>query len=537
MPGGGDVGLDLKYYLAIFLRHLPYILIIVLLGTAIGGTIAVLSPPVYRAEARLVVEPEQIPDELAASTVQVDASEQLEIIRQQILSRDILIEMANRLGIYEAEQSEAARRMTADEIVGDLRERIQIVTVGAAQGGGAPATIVNVSFEAPTSQLASVVANEVVTLILQRNVSMRTRTAGQTLDFFSQEVERLDRELVLRGDAIQTFQEANRDALPDSLEFRRNQLVSEQERLLELQRDEAALRDRRGRLVEIYESTGRVDLAEPEAALTQEERDLQTLRNQMSALLGVLSPTNPRIAVLQSQIDALEAQVAASQGQLPSEAEGREMSAFDIQLADLDSQLASIADQRQQIEANIAELQTSIQATPANALKLDELQRDFDNIRSQYDQAVQSRALAQTGEMIETLSRGQRITVIEQAVPPEEPIRPNRPLIAGLGVFGGLALGLGLMALLELSNRSIRRPVDLSSQLGIAPFGVVPLMRSRYDIRWRRIRFAVALLVAVVLIPGSLWIVHTRVIPLDLLMDRMIDGIDNLIETVRDISG
>jgi uncharacterized protein involved in exopolysaccharide biosynthesis len=181
LPGGGEVGLDLKYYLAIFSRHLPYILILGLLGTALGGTVAVLSPPVYRAEARLVVEPEQIPGDLAASTVQVDASEQLEIIRQQILSRDILIDMASRLGIYEAEQGRAARRMTADEIVGDLRERIQIVTAGGAQGGGTPATILNVSFEAPTAQLASSVTNEVVTLILQRNVSMRTRTAGRRL--------------------------------------------------------------------------------------------------------------------------------------------------------------------------------------------------------------------------------------------------------------------------------------------------------------------------------------------------------------------
>jgi uncharacterized protein involved in exopolysaccharide biosynthesis len=103
------------------------------------------------------------------------------------------------------------------------------------------------------------------------------------------------------------------------------------------------------------------------------------------------------------------------------------MSAFDLQLADLDSQLESLAGQRQQVEANLAELQLSIQATPANALRLDELQRNFDAVRAQYDQTVQRRALAETGEMIEALSRGQRITIIEQAVPPEEPIRPNRP--------------------------------------------------------------------------------------------------------------
>jgi hypothetical protein len=93
------------------------------------------------------------------------------------------------------------------------------------------------------------------------------------------------------------------------------------------------------------------------------------------------------------------------------------------------------------------------------------------------------------------------------------------------------------MALIELSNRSVRRPVDLTSRLGIAPFGVVPLLRSRYDLRRRRLRFAAALLVAVVLVPGSLWMVHTRWIPLDLLSDRLIDRIAMFIQAVQDISG
>ena len=48
---------------------------------------------------------------------------------------------------------------------------------------------------------------------------------------------------------IQAFQEANREALPDSLEFRRGRLVADQERLLQFDRDEALLRERRAALV------------------------------------------------------------------------------------------------------------------------------------------------------------------------------------------------------------------------------------------------------------------------------------------------
>ena len=92
--------MDLKFYLAVFWRRFPYFLILLCLGTAVGLTIALTQKPIYVAEARLVVESQQIPDELAASTVRTDASEQLQIIQQRIFTRDNLLEIANRLGVY-----------------------------------------------------------------------------------------------------------------------------------------------------------------------------------------------------------------------------------------------------------------------------------------------------------------------------------------------------------------------------------------------------------------------------------------------------
>lgn len=506
--------MDLGFYLRVFLRRLHYVLLLLVLGGAAGGALAVLLPTVYRAEARLVVESEQIPGELASSTVQVEPTEQLEIIRQRILTRETLIDMANRLGIYEGEDGVRAR-MEADEIVEDLRERIGIVTTG----GDEQATIVTIGFTAPTAQLASSVANEVVTLILQENVEMRTRVAGQTLDFFQQEVDRLDGELQSQGATIQAFQEANRDALPDSSEFRRGQLVSAQERLLQMDRDEAALVDRRARLVEIYEETGAVaPLAE--AAQTPEQRQLQDLRNQLAGALAVLAPTNPRVRIIEGQIAALEATVAAQGGAASGAASGAGLSAYELQLADIDAQVEGIRAERDRVQAGMEEMQASLNATPGNAIQLDTLQRDYAALRTQYDEAVRNRSLAETGEQIEALSRGQRISIIEQAVPPREPESPNRPLVAAAGLGGGLALGLGLVVLLEVLNRSIRRPVEITRALGIATFATLPLMRSRREVRQRRLKILAAFAVVLVGIPGALWLVHSRVMPLDMVVDR-----------------
>ena len=66
-------------------------------------------------------------------------------------------------------------------------------------------------------------------------------------------------------------------------------------------------------------------------------------------------------------------------------------------------------------------MRASIEATPGNAIALDTLERDYANTRTQYDQAVANRARAETGDLIEALAKGQRISVIEQAIAPREP--------------------------------------------------------------------------------------------------------------------
>lgn len=517
--------MEVRFYLSLFLRRLPYFLLFVVIGSVIGLTLARFLPPVYLAEARLVVESEQIPDELAASTVRTEATEQLQIIQQRILTRDRLLEMANRLQIYAPAPGVSTRRLAADEIVQDLRERIRIVTTGGTVARGpAQATLVSVSFKAPTAALSASVTNEVVTLILQENIAMRTTVAGQTLDFFSQEVERLNQDLSLQGADILAFKNANKDALPDSLDFRRTQQAAAQERVLQLDREEALLKDRRGRLVQIYEQTGQVE-ANPAEALTPEQSQLAALRDQMAQLLSVLSPENPRVKMLGAQVEALEKVVAGQLATTGTAPVNPSLSLYELQLADIDGQLDFITQQRAQITAELDALRVSIEATPGNAITIDTLERNYANTRMQYDLAVANLGRAETGDVIEALAKGQRISIIEQAIAPRAPESPNRPLIAFGGAAAGVALGLAVVLLMEVLNTAIRRPQDLTTKLGITPFATLSLMRTADQVRRRRMIIFAVFAVIILAIPAGLWAVDTFYRPLDLLIDKLLNGL------------
>jgi len=511
-----------KFYLSLVMRRIHWILLFLIAGTAIGVTLSRTLPAVYVSRATLLVETSQIPSSLAQSTVQIGAIEQLQIIQQRIMTRDNLIDMANRLKIY-AQPGVPSEPMSPDAIVADLRDRISISTTGGSTPRGPQqATIVTISFEAPTPNLAAAVVNEVVTKVLDENVAIRTEVAQATLKFFSDEVDRLELSLSKKEAEILAFQEANIDALPDSLDFRRTQQATEQARLQQIERDLATLRDRRNSLVGIYQKTGDVGAATPSASMTPEQRALQQLKDQLAQATAVLSPDNPRVKMLQAQVAVAEQKVAeqaaAGLGQ-----GGQPLSPYEVQLADIDSQIQALVLQRDQAQATLDGLQKSIEATPGNSVTMATLQRDYDNLKAQYNQAVSAKAQAQTGETMEALAKAQRISVIDQPVAPMAPERPNRKLIAAGGVAGGLGAGLALVLLLELLNTRVRRAADLTAKLGINAFGTVPLIRTRAEMRRRRTGLGLAVLAVLIAVPAALWYVNTYVTPLDLLLNNLLD--------------
>jgi uncharacterized protein involved in exopolysaccharide biosynthesis len=256
------------------------------------------------------------------------------------------------------------------------------------------------------------------------------------------------------------------------------------------------------------------------------------MRDRLAMARSVMSEDNPQLQILRTQVETMQNIVAEEQAAMVGNlSDGNiQLSAFEIQLADIDTQIEASSEERARLNEELANLQVSISATPGNAIRLAAMQRDYDAVQTQYERAVSNRAAAETGDVIENLSKGQRITVLEPAVAPSEPNSPNRRLIAAGGVAMGGALGLGLVVLLELLNSSIRRPKDLETGLGIRAFGTVPLMRTPGQIRRRRLIILSAFLLVAVGIPAALTYVHTQVMPLDLALTRAAEmaGLDNL---------
>lgn len=514
---------ELKYYFSIFLRRLHYFLLVAVIISAVAMIAAFTLPPAYESRTRLIMEGPQIPSELATSTVMVGLIEQLEIIEQRLMTRANLLDVARSQNVFEN-----VGEMTADEIVGAMRAR----TVIQQPRGRNPTPILNISFTARAPQIAAAVLNEYLTLIESLNAEFRTSRAGNTLEFFQQEAERLGRDLDAQSARILEFKTENSGALPESLQYRLDQQAKLQEQTRQIDRDITSLRNQRNRLVQIFEATGQVTEEEAKPQLSPEEQRLREMQRELDEALLIYSETNPQVKILQARIEQLEQRLderSASEVQEPeSDAapETRRGSAtLDLQLSEIDTRISMLQEQRVDIEERLERLAESLEKTPRNTIELDELTRRYTNIEEQYNTAVNRLARASTGERIESLSRGQRISVIEPPATPNRPTKPNRLLIAGGGTSFGIVAGLALVVLIELLNGTARRPEDIIKRIGVRPLATIPYTYSSGEVVGRRAIKGILYVTILVGVPAAVYAAHLFYLPLDLLADKIMNRI------------
>lgn len=513
------MNLDLGFYWAMLLRRLPVMILFVLLLSGLGGVAALQLPNVYSTSARLLVEGPLIPDSMVSSTVRISGVEQLEIIEQRLLTRANLIDIANKFSVFKD-----LNQMVPDNVVTAMREA---TTIRRSRGGrvGESATLMTISFDARSPQIAAAVVNEYVTLVLQENAEFRASRAENTLEFFEQEVQRLNNDLDSQSAEIALFKSENSSALPQDQAYRLGRQTLLQERLGLLARDLQALEQRRENVIRMFEVTGSLTPQSSLEQLSAQERQLIESKAEMENLLDSYADEHPTVIRLKKRIDRLEAVVKARNAASSGEEEevSLEQARLDAFLAEIDSETDSLKITIENTKSELEELQQNISRSTSNALQLADLERDNEIILTRYASAVANLNAARMSERLETTAQGQRITVIESANVPRVASGPNRLLIAAVAIFAGIALAVGYFVLLEVLNRVIRRPVELVERFEIEPLATIPYMESRGERIWRRTGMVLTTLAVLIAVPAGLWYVDTFHLPLEIIVQKGLD--------------
>jgi succinoglycan biosynthesis transport protein ExoP len=506
-----DDGLDLSVYLNVLRRRYLYLVIpaVVVFAAVCVVTFFVLSP-VYEATAKILVQSQLIPTKLAASTVTASASERVKLIEQRLTTRDNLLEIARKFNLYPDQRNRASPSQIVDWIRDATQLKQMDESLADSPRGGA-ALGFTLSFDYYDPVIASRVANELVSSILQQNIETREARAGETSKFFKEQVSKLEGKLGAMEVRIAEFKKANEAALPETLNDRRQRLAQLQKQIADIDQRLSLGTDPQT-VLEAREQTKGLS-----SRLKATKQRLDNTREQRKGLIGLFNKgyvTKTRMLDVDNQIAGLQADIDILSGQL-------KVAQNKLALVGGDPKL--LPKQRAEFARQAATLKESILKTPDVEATLSALNRDYQNLQAEYNSAKSKTTVAATGQQMEQDRQAERFEVIEQASVPDEPIKPDRSRILLAGFFGSIAAGVGMVILMEMLDKSIRSSMDLERALRIRPLITIPYLVTAAERTQKRRRMIRWLFSAACVVALALFLVHKFYLPLDVLWVRLLE--------------
>jgi len=571
--------LDLGDYLAAFRRRRGLILLIAGIVFLIGLITAFVWPPTYQSSSTILIEEQEIPSELIQSTVTSYAAQRIQVISQRVMARSNLMEIVEKYNLYEKER----RRYTTEEVLMAMREDIGIDMITAEvmdprTGRPGVATIAfSLGFKSNSPQQAQKVASELTTLYLNENLKSRTEKAAETYDFLTAEANRLNDEIARLEEQLSAFKERNLYTLPESRDLNTMSLQRAENELADIDTKIQTLEERRiylGGQLPLLDPYDTGDIMSPVARL-------DALRTEYISLASRYSPDHPDVTRIKREIEALERdtgdyaspddlraqleilrqelataeqtytqdhpdvkrlnrQIAALESEIQNPRPAKEKSApinadnpayvnLQTQLQAADSELRSLRTRRVKALDKIAEYEERLLLTPKIEQEYRMIARDLEQTSARYQATKAKQMTAEIGQEMEKERKGEKFTLIDPAVLPEEPISPNRPAIIFLSLVLALGAGVGSAAVAESMSDAVRGAKGVAAILHTAPLAVIPYLPNTADTRGQRKKKWVMIISVVAGIIILLLLVHFLFSPLDVLWFRGLRKVDTII--------
>ncbi len=562
-------------YLAILTRRKKQLIIPALVILLLSVILAISLPSVYRSEATILIEQQEIPVDLVRSTVTSYAGERIQMINQRVMTTNNLSKIIDQYKLYEDERKNTSMAIIAEEMREDIGlEMISADVVDPRSGRPTSATIAfKLSFSHKNPGKAQKVANELASLYLNENMKRRTESAVETSGFLATESEKLQKKVAEYEKKLATFKEENVNNLPELRQLNMQMMdrtereindVDSQIRNLEERgvylRSELAqlspnstmygadgqrilgsedrLKALRAELVtlstryanthpDIIKMRREINALEKEVGSKGDATELRTKLKEMKGELVTLqerySKQHPDVKKLQSAIDATQTELDKAlqndkQEQLEATGTKPDNPAYiqlQAQLEAAEGELVSLKESREELKKKMADFEERLLKSPQVEREYRELSREYENVTAKYQEIRAKQLQADMAEALERDKKGERFSLIEPPVLPEEPAKPNRMAILFLGFIFSLVGGVGTVVAAESLSDAVSSTKELVNITGAPPLAVVPYIQTDAEIqRYEELKQKL-IIGAVAAIPIVIILFHFFVKPLD----------------------
>jgi polysaccharide chain length determinant protein (PEP-CTERM system associated) len=455
--------------------------------------LAMLQPRSYLVSAVLMSEGTRIAADVARQAAVVSAEDRMRQAGQRIMSRDNLVDLANRLNVFQVDSGVPPLK---DEDLARLMRtslNFQLRTDNQHTWQRPDATIVfDLSFRHGSPDKALQVVNELVRLFVEGSNLEQTDQAKRTSDFLAQEAEKLRKELEVYENRIAEYRRTHQGAMLEGQAMAMSGIQSLEADLRAVEQSyRAALEEQRALEVELVGARAGLSVAggAPVAAPSVTEQDLARARSELSQLRSVYSEEHPDLRALLRRIQSLE-QALSREGSTRSPsrdaAEGQArlaVSRFEALLAAAQSRANLLQGQQSSIRANIAEMRSQLARAPQVDRDLTAMQRDYEVAQTKFEDIRSQQRSAQIASSLIDTQSGARFSIVEPPILPEYPVSSGRKKTVALGVIAAVVAALGLAALLETLFPRVRGENAITAITGAKPLVVIPYIKNSQDTR------------------------------------------------------
>jgi polysaccharide chain length determinant protein (PEP-CTERM system associated) len=451
-------------------------------GMGLGATFVL--PKRYTSQTMVLVAQPAVGPDYVKPVVTEDLNHRLASMKEQILSRTRLQPIIEKFGLY----AEVRSRVHIEDLVEKLRTAVEIKPLEPTPGTQSrqlPGFYVDVTFDNP--QIAQQICSEITSMFLEQNARERKQQANETTSFLSKQLEEAKKNLDDQDAKLAQFKRQYLGSLPEEEQSNLNiltgmnaQLEANTQALSRAHQDKAFNESLVGQQEANWKAsqTGQ----NPETA----EQQLGALQDQLTSLQARYTSEHPDVIKLKSQIEELKKRMAGAPKNNPSAngstqasaAEPPQIQQLRAKLRQDDMNIADLTKRQSQIQDEIAQLQSRVQASPMVEQQLKELTRNYQTAQDFYNDLLKKRQNAGVAGDLESQQESEQFRVLDPPSLPDRPSFPKKAYFAGGGLGGGLAVGVAILCLIAMGDKSMHTERDVELALKLPVLALVPVLEA-----------------------------------------------------------
>jgi polysaccharide chain length determinant protein (PEP-CTERM system associated) len=456
--------------------------------TVFFGTLGVVAsmvlPKRYTSETLVEVESPTISSKLVEPVITEDLNRRLSSMKEEILSRSRLQPIIEKLGLYPKERATAH----IEDLVDRLRTAVTVTPIepmAGSQNRQLPGFKINVTFN--NGQIAQQICTEITSMFLEQNARERMNQSSETVEFFQQRLDEAKKKLDDEDAKLADFKAKHPGEMPDQeqtnlqlLAGMNTQLDSVNQAISRAQQEktfnESLLAQQEATLAQSTSSSGGAPTETLSDQLAAEQQKLVNLQ-------AIYTPEHPDVLKAQRAIADLKRRIEEQQkaGVAPAPAASKPNRAESPQLQQLraklrldDQTIADLVKTQARIQSGVQVVQGRIQATPMVEQQFKDMSRDYQTASENYNDLLRRHNTADLGQHLESAQESEQFKILDPPSMPNQPSFPNKLVFAGGGFGGGLVLGLAVLYLLAVLDKSLHTERDVETGLKLPLLVSIP---------------------------------------------------------------